>query len=178
MKQAVFLDRDGIINEVLLREEKPFSPTKFEEFKVRSGVDETLRRFKEKGFLNIIVTNQPEVARGLLKEKELKRMHDFIREKLLIDDIMVCFHDDKDNCLCRKPKSGMLLDAANKWDIDLDKSFLIGDQWKDMHAGKSVGCTTIIINYPYNQEAGADFRVKDLQSCVEIILNNRGGEQK
>jgi D-sedoheptulose 7-phosphate isomerase len=172
MKRAVFLDRDGVINNATIKEGKPFSPRKFEDFELCEGTKEILEAFQKKGFINIIVTNQPDISRGLMKWKDLEKIHNFIRGKLSVDDILVCPHDDKDNCDCRKPKSGLLLKAAEERNISLKNSFVIGDRWKDIEAGRNAGCTTILIDYPYNRDVNADFRVKDLASAGEIILKS------
>jgi len=169
VRKAVFLDRDGVINKVILDNGKPFSPRKFDEFELIIGVENTLSIFKEMGFLNILVTNQPDIARGFMKIEELNKMHRLIKEKLPVDDIMVCMHDDSDNCQCRKPKPGMILDAARKWHIDLHRSFIIGDTWKDMEAGRSSGCKTILINTAYNKGVDCDHRINDLKEAIEII---------
>lgn len=176
MKQAIFLDRDGVINSTIIKEGKPFSPRKFEDFKLVDGVKDILERFKARGWLNIIVTNQPDIARGLMKKEELQKMHNLIRENLPVDDIFICPHDDADNCNCRKPKPGMLLEAAKKWDIDLNESFMIGDSWKDIEAGRNAGCTTLLIDSPYNKQIDSDLRANELSALSEMILNSRKKE--
>jgi len=175
MKKAVFLDRDGVINKPVIKRGRPFSPRKIEDFELLDGLDNFLKKSKQNGFINIIITNQPDIARGLMGWESLEKINNFIREKLPVDDILVCPHDNKDNCNCRKPKPGLLLKAAKERNIALENSFIIGDQWKDMEAGKNAGCTTVLIEYPYNKEVKADFRVKDLSSAEEIILK---GEKK
>ena len=155
MKRAVFLDRDGVINELVERLECGYfvvesSPRKFEEFKFIDGIKNLLADFTAQGFLNIVITNQPDIARHLMEEKELQKMHNFIRGQLFVDDIFVCPHDDMNGCSCRKPKPGLLLEAAKKWDIDLSNSFMIGDDCKDIEAGEKVGCTTILIDKSCN----------------------------
>ncbi|MBI5050995.1 MAG: HAD-IIIA family hydrolase, partial [Nitrospirae bacterium] len=97
------------------------------------------------------------------------KMHNLLMEKLAIDDIIVCPHDAGDDCRCRKPKAGMLLDGAQKWNIDIKKSFLIGDTWKDIDAGKSAGCKSILIDMPYNKDDAADFRVDNLFSAADLV---------
>lgn len=176
MKKAIFLDRDGVINRVILNGGEPFSPRRFREFEFLDGIKEVLEKFKEVGFINIIITNQPDIARGLIEWEISEKMHKVIRENLPIDDIFVCPHDDIDQCPCRKPKPGMLLEAAKKWDIDLKSSFLIGDQWKDIGAGKNAGCATILISYPYNKKVNPDFRVNNLHSAAEVILRSERRE--
>lgn len=170
-KKAIFLDRDGVINKVLLNNGKPFSPRKFDEFEFLPEVEKALNYLRKLGFINIVVTNQPDIARGLMEIEELNKMHALTREKLPIDNFMICPHDDEDNCRCRKPKPGMLIEASEKWDIDLKKSYLIGDSWKDMEAGKSACCKTILIDMPYNQRVKSDYRVKNWDEAVKIIVN-------
>lgn len=176
MKQAIFLDRDGVINSTIIKEGKPFSPRKFEDFEFVDGIKNVLERFKTEGLLNIVVTNQPDIARGLMKKEELRKMHNLIRENLPVDDIFICPHDDADNCNCRKPKPGMLLEAAKKWDIDLSESFMIGDSWKDIEAGRNAGCTTLLIDSPYNKQIDSDLRANGLSAVAEMILNSRKKE--
>lgn len=173
MKRAVFLDRDGIINKVILRAGQPFAPSIFDEFELVDGVNHILQRFKAEGFLNIIITNQPDIARGLMVWETLNKMHGFIEKQLPIDDIFVCPHDDAGKCQCRKPQPGMILEAAEKWSVTLRSSFVVGDRWKDIEAGRRAGCITILLDYPYNKGVTADFRVNDLRSAAEVILNNK-----
>jgi len=173
MRKAIFLDRDGVINKVILKDGKPFSPRKFEEFKLLDGIKKVLEGLKTEGFLNIVTTNQPDVARGIVEWETVEKMHKFIKENLPVDDIFVCPHDDDDNCQCRKPKPGMLLEASRKWDIDLKSSFIIGDSWKDIQAGKAAGCATVLLDNSYNKEVEADFRASDIDLAMKIIL--KGG---
>lgn len=171
MKKAVFLDKDGVINKVIMRNGKPSSPWRLEEFKFLPNIQKYLKIFKKMGFLNIIFTNQPDVRRGFLKIEDLKKMHRLVREKLSVDDIKVCPHDDRDNCSCRKPKPGLILQAAKKWSIDLKESYVIGDSWKDMGAGKTAGCKTILIRRNYNKDLkeNYDFEVENLKEAIKII---------
>ena len=176
MKRAIFLDRDGVINSTIIKKGKPFSPRRLEDFELVDGIKDILERFRVRGLLNIIVTNQPDIARGLMKKEELRKMHNLIRENLPVDDIFICPHDDADNCSCRKPKPGMLLEAAKKWDIDLSESFMIGDSWKDIEAGRNAGCTTLLIDSPYNKQIDSDLRANELSAVAEIILNSQKKE--
>jgi len=175
MRRAVFLDRDGVVNRVILKNGKPFSPRKIEEFVFCDGIADFLIESRKAGFLNIIFTNQPDIARGLIDSQTLDSINDLIKKNLVVDDILICPHDDADNCACRKPKPGMLNNAARKWKIDLDGSFVIGDQWKDTQAGKAVGCTTILLDCPYNKNVECDHRVTDLRSAQEIITHSKMG---
>ncbi len=173
-KRAVFLDRDGVINKVIFRNGKVSSPWKFEEFEILPGVKKVLTKFKKMGFLNIVVSNQPDVKRGFLKKEELEKMNQFLIQNLPIDEIMICPHDDNDYCNCRKPKPGLILKATKKYEIDLKQSFFIGDGWKDVEAGKKAGCKVILkkTNYNKNIQKGPDFIVNSLKEALEIIKNS------
>jgi len=170
-RKAVFLDRDGIINKVFIREGKICSPRTMNEFEWVDDINEAIKRFKDNGFKIIVVTNQPDVARGKIAKEILTAMTDLIYTTLTVDAVLVCPHDDADGCNCRKPSPGLILEASRQWDVDCRKSFMIGDSWKDMDAGKAAGCTTILIDQYYNQGAKGDHHVKDLKEAVEIIVN-------
>jgi D-glycero-D-manno-heptose 1,7-bisphosphate phosphatase len=169
MSRAIFLDRDGVINRVILKDGKPFSPRSMGEFVFYDGIKAFLTESRKAGFLNIVFTNQPDIARGLVDSNAVEKMHDFVKRHLPIDDVLLCPHDEADNCRCRKPKPGMLTGAAGKWNIDLNASFVIGDQWKDVEAGKKAGCVTLLIDCSYNKNVKCDHRVADLRSALNII---------
>jgi D-glycero-D-manno-heptose 1,7-bisphosphate phosphatase len=168
--KAVFLDRDGVINEVVFHgSEKPSSPWRFEEFKLVSGIRRPLEELSSMGFYLFIVSNQPDISRGYIEEDTTEKINNVIYGHFPVKDILTCPHDDHHNCSCRKPKPGMLLELAKKWEVDLKKSFLIGDNWKDMEAGKASGCATVLLDRPYNQAVVADYRVGNLKAAVELI---------
>jgi len=169
LQRAIFLDRDGVINRVIMKEGKPYSPRKLSDFQLTDGIKGVLDHLKEAGFLLIVVTNQPDISRGLITWDALEAIHNLIRPELPVDDIIVCPHDDADECDCRKPKPGMIIESARKWDIDIESSFIIGDTWKDMEAGKSAGCTTILLDAPYNQDVKSDHRINDIWEALKII---------
>ena len=150
--RAVFLDRDGVINANLERHGKPVAPTCLAEFQILPGVEEALHRLKRAGFLLVIVTNQPDVPNGITPRATVEAMHALIRRRMPIDDIKICFHVDADGCPCRKPNPGMILEAAAEHGIELTSSYMVGDRWRDMHAGRSVGCFTIFVDYGYPQD--------------------------
>ena len=129
-----------------------------------------MARLKAAGLRPIVFTNQPEVARGTLSPGVLDRMHARLRAAVGIDDILVCGHADRDGCACRKPRPGMLETAARKWEIDLSASFVVGDRWRDIDAGRAVGCYTVLIERPYSECREADVRVADLAAAVDAIL--------
>jgi D-glycero-D-manno-heptose 1,7-bisphosphate phosphatase len=177
MVKAVFLDRDGVISANLERNGKPVAPTTLAEFRILPGVVEAVRRLKNAGFLLVVVTNQPDVATGRTPRATMEAMHAEIRRLMPIDDFMVCIHTDADNCSCRKPKPGMLLDAAKKYGIDLGLSTIVGDRWRDVLAGQAVGCRTIFVDHGYAQDQPAvpDHTVKSLAEAAGFILNGDSG---
>jgi D-glycero-D-manno-heptose 1,7-bisphosphate phosphatase len=168
--RAVFLDRDGVVNKVILRGGKPFSPRNLGEFVFTDGIQETVSILKRNGYKTILVSNQPDIARGHITQDVLDKMMQRVSEEILLDDIFVCPHEDDHHCACRKPKPGMILEAAKKWKIDLRASYVIGDTWKDMEAGKTAGCKTILLDAVYNRDVRSDFRVTSLIEAVDIIL--------
>ena len=171
--RAVFLDRDGIINANLERDGHPVAPTSLEEFCILSGVEDAIRRLKDAGFLTIVVTNQPDVGTGKTDKEIIEEMHLRIRTQLSIDDIKVCYHIDSDDCVCRKPKPGMLFEAAQDWGIDLAASYLVGDRWRDVEAGRRAGCLTIFVDYGYVQDGPnlPDVIVHSLEEAAAYILD-------
>jgi len=174
MKKAVFLDRDGVINLPTIIDRKPFAPINLREFNLIAGVKDALYLLKEKGYLLIVITNQPDVARMKTSQKNINEINDVILKLLPITEIFTCFHDDNDNCDCRKPKPGQILQAAKKYRIDLNISYMIGDRWKDIEAGQKAGCRTVFIDYQYNEKQPTkyNFKAKSLYEAAKIILNN------
>jgi D-glycero-D-manno-heptose 1,7-bisphosphate phosphatase len=168
--RTVFLDRDGVINKTINRFGKPTSPRSMEEFALEPGVADSLAALRGARFKLLVVTNQPEIARGLLRADVLHRMTTKVMESLPIDEVRICTHDDNDGCECRKPKPGMLLDLARIHDVDLQASYLIGDRSTDTIAGRAAGCSTIILDRPYNYGHPSDHRVASLKEAVELIL--------
>ena len=165
--RAVFLDRDGVVNEVVFRDGTPGSPRSIEEFVLADGIAIAVARLQAHGFRVFVVTNQPDVARGMLSPTTLEEMLATVR-RLGVDDIMVCPHDEEAGCSCRKPRPGMLEALAERWGISLHDSLLIGDSWKDVEAGRAAGCQTIILHKDYNEGTNADFRVADLAAAMEV----------
>ena len=172
MNRAVFLDRDGVINQVILREGRPFSPCSLEELVFLPGVGEALEAFRRGDFKAIVVTNQPDVSKGLLRRETVEAMHERIRHLFPVDDIKVCYHTDPDDCGCRKPKPGLILEAAREWSIDLSQSFMIGDRWRDMGAGRAAGCKIVLVGDGYGESGAemADVRVGSLLEASRIVL--------
>ncbi len=170
LKRAIFLDRDGVINRVIIKDGKPYSPRTLSDFQFTPGIERFLSVLKDAGYIIVVVTNQPDLTRGRVTSAELDGIHALIGRSLPVDDIIVCPHDDEDGCDCRKPKPGMIVQAAEKWGIDIGSSFIIGDTWKDMEAGQKAGCTSILLDAPYNQEVNGNHRIKDISEALKIIL--------
>ena len=174
MRRAVFLDRDGVINEAVIRNRKPYPPKSLAELRVTSETEIALHKLFDSGFILIGITNQPDIARGTQKKEVVEAINGYLLEKLPIKEILVCYHDDGDNCNCRKPRPGLILEAAKKWKIDLQKSFMIGDRWKDIEAGMRAGCKTIWIDRRYDEDTGgtvADYYSETVDQAVAWILS-------
>jgi len=172
MARAVFLDRDGVINRAVVRDGKPYPPANLAEMEILPGVEDALRLLKAAGYLLIVVTNQPDVARGTTPRETVEKINDFLRSALPVDDFRTCYHDSGDGCDCRKPLPGALLAAARQYAIDLPTSFMVGDRWRDIEAGEKAGCKTIFIDYGYNekQPETPDYRVLSLRDAADVIL--------
>lgn len=175
-QRAVFLDRDGVINEVKVVEGKPYPPLSMEEFVLFPGVEEACRQLKQAGFLLVVATNQPDVGRGTLKRSVVESIHKHMRALLPLDRVEVCFHPGRGDskCDCRKPQPGMLLRAARELNIDLSASWMVGDRWRDIDCGHAAGCRTVFLDYGYDEalKQQPDFRAKTLVEAAEIILKH------
>jgi D-glycero-D-manno-heptose 1,7-bisphosphate phosphatase len=170
-KSAIFLDRDGIINVPIIINRNPVAIYDREQLVFVDGIEELINRFREYGYLVFVVTNQPDVARGRIKASELDKINKGILQKLKIEKIYVCPHDDEDSCSCRKPKPGMILSAQKEYGIDLKSSWMIGDRDKDILCGKSAKLQTIFINYGYAEELKTkpDYMFDNIKKVKELF---------
>jgi D-glycero-D-manno-heptose 1,7-bisphosphate phosphatase len=179
--RAVFLDRDGVLNRTLMHPDgKSHPPANPDEMEVLPGVAEACRALRNAGYLLIVVSNQPDVARGSQKREMVETLNDQLLRQVPLDEIRVCYHDDADNCSCRKPKPGMLQEAATNRRIDFGKSFMVGDRWTDIEAGRRVGCKTVLIGTA-PLAAGRlepDFQAGSLAEAASWILKERQQSQK
>lgn len=171
LRRAVFLDRDGVINRAVVREGKPYPPARLEDLEVLPEVPAALARLRAAGFLLVVVTNQPDVARGEQRREVVDAMHERLLAELPLDAVEACF-EDGDDAPRRKPNPGMLLDAAARLDIDLARSFLVGDRWRDVEAGKRAGCATLFVDRGYTEplRSTPDVTVADLNEAARLIL--------
>ena len=171
-KRAVFFDRDGVLNEAVVRGGKPYPPADLDSVRLVEGAQEGCRLLKDAGFLLIGVTNQPDVARGTTRKDVVERINEHIRARVGLDEFRVCYHDDADRCHCRKPEPGLLLDASADWGIDLSRSFMVGDRWKDVRAGARAGCRTVFFDRGYDEQLRdtPDMTVSCFEDAVSWIL--------
>jgi D-glycero-D-manno-heptose 1,7-bisphosphate phosphatase len=176
LKPAVFLDRDGVINEAVIRAGKPFPPADIDQLRIVEDAGESLQRLRDAGYALIVVTNQPDVARGTASRGAVDAIHQHLSASLAIDAIYACFHDDRDACACRKPRPGLLLEAAHEHGLDLGHSYLIGDRWKDIDAGWAAGVEPVLIDFGYDERAPAKraaATVPSIKVATDWILNQR-----
>jgi D-glycero-D-manno-heptose 1,7-bisphosphate phosphatase len=172
--KAVFLDRDGVINRPIVVDGKPYPPRTIPDFEILPGVDQACADLKNAGYLLVVVTNQPDVGRGILKKEIVEAIHETMMQHLPIDRVEVCYHAGAtfgEKCDCRKPQPGMLLAAAEKLAIDLTRSFMIGDRWRDIECGRNAGCQTIFVDRGYQEKLHyqPDYRAGDLLEAAKLI---------
>ena len=170
--RAIFLDRDGVLNRPVIREGKSYPPARVEELDIYEGLRDQLQRLKDRGFVLIVVTNQPDVARGTTRKETVEEINGLIARALpAIKKFIVCFHDNGDNCDCRKPKPGMLLAGAAEFDVDLRRSYMVGDRRSDVEAGIAAGSRTIFIDRAYKEPPPTkyDHRVFSTYEALTII---------
>jgi len=171
MRAAIFLERDGILNLECVQGAHPVSPLFEEQFQPNLEALESLNQLKAAGFLLIATTNQPCLSSGLLQRSQLDRMHARLRRALPIDDIFVCPHDNNDFCPCRKPKPGLLTEAAFKYHLDLGKSYVVSNKWQDAEAARNAGCISLLIQSPWIGMGHHDIVLPNLQAVTEKILH-------
>ena len=168
---AVFVDRDGVLNQAVIQDGVPHPPPIVAELRILDGVPEACLRLKAAGLAVIVVTNQPDIARGRQTLDEVTAIHEHLRKQVALDAIYMCPHDDGDRCGCRKPAPGLLVAAADEHDLDLSSSFMVGDRWRDIEAGVRAGCRTVFVDHGYDERRpeGADLTVPSLWEAVEWI---------
>jgi D-glycero-D-manno-heptose 1,7-bisphosphate phosphatase len=171
--RAVFLDRDGVLNQAIIRNGMPHPPANVEELVLAPNANTALLELKAQGFLLLVATNQPDVAKGITTRAVVEVINRRLSSELPLDDVFVCYHQDSDHCDCRKPKPGMLLEGARMHNVDLGESFMVGDRWRDVEAGQNAGCRTVFIDGGYEERQPArpaDARVHSLKAAVDWIL--------
>ena len=170
--RAVFFDRDGVINQALVRDGHPFSPASWNEFSWVEGIKDVTATLKDAGYMLFCVTNQPDVGRGIQGRSVVEALHQHILEHLPLEKIYTCYHDDRDGCTCRKPQPGMIFMARDQYGLNLDNCWLVGDRWKDIDAGNAVGCQTVFLDYGYDEalRSSPDYTILKLSELTSLIL--------
>jgi D-glycero-D-manno-heptose 1,7-bisphosphate phosphatase len=167
--KAVFFDRDGILNQLVERDGSLYSPQNFTDFNIFSESIDVIKGIKELGFLAIVVSNQPDIARGIFDQSELEKMTEVLFKELDVDDVFYCTHDDIDDCDCRKPKPGLFHLAQKKYNINFDSSIMVGDTWKDVDAAKNANIKMYLLNTNYNQDIQQIERIDTLSGILTKI---------
>jgi D-glycero-D-manno-heptose 1,7-bisphosphate phosphatase len=172
LKPAVFLDRDGVLNDVVVTDGVPHPPQARADFRLLPGVPEACAQLSARGFVLVVVTNQPDVARGTQTRENVDALNGIIAETLAVERVYTCFHDNADACACRKPKPGLLLQASLDLGLDPARSYMVGDRWSDIEAGAAAGCRTFFIDRGYGkvERCLPDWVVTDLPAAARLIL--------
>ncbi len=173
LSPVVFLDRDGVLNRTTIREGVTHPPESVAELELLPGVPDALNQLAQAGFALVVVTNQPDVARGVQTRERVEEIHAHLLATLPLLGVMVCYHDGPDNCECRKPKPGMLLAAAERWPLDLSRGYLVGDRWSDIRAGQAARCRSILVETPYSgrEKCCPDALAANLSEAAAWILH-------
>lgn len=180
MRRAVFFDRDGVVVQAVMRSGRAGSARTADEFHIDAESEPAFSRLKEAGFAVVIITNQPDLTRGLVSAEAIEQQNDALLTHLSPDGIYMCPHDEADGCECRKPRPGMLLDAARDLDLDLAESWLVGDRWVDLAAASAAGVAPVLLSRPWSWNATSAGEAPDhlrsvatadsLSECVDLIL--------
>jgi D-glycero-D-manno-heptose 1,7-bisphosphate phosphatase len=172
-RRTIFLDRDGVLNRAVVRDGKPYPPASVAQLQIVPDAPAALAALKASGWLLVGVTNQPDVARGTQQRAVVEAINTAVLAVLPLQDILVCYHDARDECECRKPRPGLLHQAAATYCSDLAASVMIGDRWKDIEAGQRAGCATVLIDCGYAEQKPArppDYTARSLSEAVDWIL--------
>lgn len=170
--RAVFLDRDGVLNAPVVRHGKPYPPANIAELELLPGVRQACEMLRSSGLLLLVVTNQPDIARGTARRTDVEAINASLCRELGITEVLMCPHDDGDHCDCRKPSPGLLYDGAERYGVDLSSSVMVGDRWRDIEAGRTAGCRTVFIDWKYEERrpSDPDLTVSALYEAVDWII--------
>ncbi|MDB6025789.1 MAG: gmhB 1 [Verrucomicrobiales bacterium] len=175
MKPALFFEDVGVLT--IPRQNISQSAPLADRFQVNHDAIASVRRLKAAGFILIVASNKPELSRGTISRRELDQAHGLLRQSFSLDDIFICPHDDADRCPCRKPRDGLFKEAAHKWHLEMERSFVISDKWQDAEAARSLGCTSVLLQSPTIGKVHRDFLVPNLEAAVDKILHLHGARQ-
>jgi D-glycero-D-manno-heptose 1,7-bisphosphate phosphatase len=170
-RRAVFLDRDGVLVRTHVVSGKPAAITPADEVLLCEGAAQACAELARAGFALVMVTNQPDIKRGRTTLAFVEATNRALAATLALDDVRVCYHDDADGCACRKPAPGLLLAAGAALEIDLARSVMVGDRWRDIAAGARAGCRTVLVGTGYDDPFPLlpDLRVDALRDAVDWI---------
>lgn len=166
---AIFFDRDGILIKTKIVNQNPVAIKSAKEMILNKGIIDICKKISKKYHL-FMVTNQPDVSRGINTKKNVKEINSYLKKKLKLKQIYVCFCSDN-SCNNRKPNPGMLKKAIKTYSIDVKKSYMIGDRWKDIIAGQRSKCKTILLNKKYSEKhkCRPDYTIRNLKDILKII---------
>jgi D-glycero-D-manno-heptose 1,7-bisphosphate phosphatase len=169
---CVFLDRDGVLNKVRVVDGNPHPPRSASELEIIPSSVNACRRLRAAGYLLVVVSNQPDVARGTDTLAGVNALNDVVGSSVDVNEFVVCPHDDADGCNCRKPAPGMLTAAAGRLNIDLRRSFMVGDRWRDVEAGQLAGCRTVFVDrgYAERKPEAPDLVVGELVEALPFLI--------
>jgi D-glycero-D-manno-heptose 1,7-bisphosphate phosphatase len=178
MNKALFLDRDGVIDALVFRNDEWGAPLAAEHVALLPGVREALQRASAAGYLIFVVSNQPNVAKGQATMDSVRAVHEKVLSELgdaPVTEWFYCYHQAADRCTCRKPSPEFVLDAAKRYDVDLTQSWFAGDQDSDIECGRRAGCRTALLEYARSSHKRgtqrADLVVRDLPELVSRIID-------
>ena len=176
MRKAVFLDRDGVLSKTSIRNGKTYAVKKLKDFKLFYRSKESVQKLKSAGFMVIVITNQPDVGKKLISKTTLKKMHHKLKKTTKVDAIYTCTHTRNANCYCRKPKPGMILNAAKKHNINLKHSFMVGDRLSDILAARKAKCRGIFLDKKYLEKKpkSQEATFHNLVQATNYILKQAG----
>ena len=174
--RAVFFDRDGTLIQTAVVDGRPVAENDPSAIVFLEGAAQLCKTLIDHDILVFLITNQPDVARGKVAYEHVHEVNSIVRQRCSLTDAAVCIHDDSDGCSCRKPKPGMILDLAAKYQTDLKRSVVVGDRWRDVETGVNAGCETLLIDYEYDEPLStpATWRVKSLKEAAVVLLNHFG----
>ncbi len=177
LNTGIFLDRDGVINKAIIRNNLPYSPRERDDFVILEGVRDAISILVRSGIIPVVITNQPDVSRGFTSVELVEQQHSILKNLLGIQHFYICYHDDTKSCNCRKPKIGLLISASQQLNISLERSYLVGDRWKDIQAGQEAGCSCFFVDYQYaEKQPELPFqKVKSLLEAVKMIVKEKNG---
>jgi D-glycero-D-manno-heptose 1,7-bisphosphate phosphatase len=179
-RPAVFLDRDGVINRVVVGNGMPYPPSHVGDFELYEDVPDGCARLKAANFLLVVITNQPDVGRGTQSRETVEAMNLKMQSALpLLDRIEICYHAGErygQPCDCRKPRPGLILRAAAELNIDPTRSYVIGDRWRDVDCARAAGCRAILIQRGYTEtlREAPDFTVANFNEAVSAVVRDAG----